>query len=155
MTTRQKTLKPKQISAIKLLATGAPLVRVAERLEVTCMTLHRWKKLPEFERTLNSVSYSGMAELTKKMNAAALTAAETIQEILCNLQEPTALRLKAALGALRAMPAVNTALERGIQHQTADFDLRDRFSGPVFTHNSDGQRCQVQGIAGPSEVVVV
>ena len=134
-----KTLKPKQLDAIKMLVTGTPIYQVAEKLQVTSMTLWRWRKLPEFEQTLNAVSYSGLDELAKKVNVAALTAAETLQEILCSLNEPTDVRMKAALGVLRAMPGINTVLEKSLQHRAADFDLRKRFSGPAFTHSSDGQ----------------
>ena len=106
--------------------------------------------MPEFEKTLNSVSYSGLDELAKKVNVAALTAAEILQEILCSLNQPTDVRMKAALGVLRAMPAINTVLEKGLQHRTADFDLRKRFSGPTFTHGSDVQPYPVLKQPGPS-----
>ena len=137
--TQPKALKPKQLNAIKLLATGTPAYQVAARLEITTMTLYRWQRLPEFEQTLHSISHSGLDEIATKMNVAALTAVETLQEILCSLNEPTNIRLKAAIGTLRAMPSVNGALEKGLQHRTADFDTRRRFHGPAFTHGSDGR----------------
>jgi len=130
-----KPLKPKQINAIKLLATGVPLCQVAEKLEVTTMTLYRWQKLPEFEQKLHSISYSGMDEIAKKLNQAALTGAEILLEVMDDLREPSATRLKAALGALNALPKVNGALERGLQHRVADFDLRTRFNRPLPTRN--------------------
>ena len=136
-----KSLKPKQLNAIRMLATGTPAVQVAERLEITTMTLWRWQRLPEFEHTLHSIAHSGLDELAKKMNVAALTAVEVLQEILCDMRQPTSTRLKAAIGALSVMPSVNGVLEKSLQHRTADFDTRRRFDGPAFTYDADGQPC--------------
>ena len=136
--TPPKALKPKQLNAIKLLATGTPAYQVAERLEITTMTLYRWQRLPEFAQTLTSISHSGLDELATKMNVAALTAVETLQEILCDMGQPAQLRLQAALGVLRATPTVNGMLERSLEHRAADFDTRTRFHGPSFTHGTDG-----------------
>jgi hypothetical protein len=145
MMTSVKTLKPKQLNAIRLLAAGTPSYQVAERLEITTMTLYRWQRLPEFEQTLHAIAYSGLDEIAKKVNVAALTAIETVQEILCNMTEPSDVRLKAAMVALKAMPLVNGALEKGMAHREADFDLRKRFSGPAFTYASNGQPCATFG----------
>jgi hypothetical protein len=134
-----KALKPKQLNAIKMLATGIPAYVVAERLEVTTMTLWRWQRLPEFENTLNSISHSGLNELARKINIAALTAVEVVQECLCDMREPSATRLKAAAIALRAMPGVNSALTNA--HLSADFDTRSRSTGPAFTYNGQGRPC--------------
>lgn len=150
MMTRPKTLKPKQMNAIRLRAAGTPAYQVAERLEITTMTLYRWKQLPEIEQTLNAVAYSGLEEIAKKVNIAALTAIETIQDILCNMAEPTEVRMKAAMVALRAMPLVNGVLEKGLQHRGADFDTRERFSGPAFTYDSTGRPCAFPGRAMPA-----
>lgn len=133
-----KPLKPRQLSAIQLLAVGTPAYQVAERLEVSTMTIHRWQQLPEFDSKLHSITNSGLEEIAKKMNIAALTAVETLQEILCDMREPTNVRMKAAIGVLNAMPSVNGALEKSLSHRDADFDLRKRWSGPVLTHNGSG-----------------
>jgi hypothetical protein len=143
-----KALKPKQLNAIKLLATGIPAYEVAARLEVTTMTLWRWQRLPEFEDTLNSVSHSGLDELARKINIAALTAVETIQEIQCDMREPSSTRLKAAAIALRAMPGVNTALTNA--HPSADFDTRKRTTGPAFTYDGQGRPCWSAARSGVS-----
>ena len=140
------TLKPKQLNAIRMLATGAPAYQVAEKLEITTMTLWRWQRLPEFERTLQSIAHSGLDELAKKMNIAALTAVEVLQEILCDMRLPAATKIRAAVGALRAMPSVNGALEKSLQHRVADFDPRNRFAGPTFTHDSDGRPCSARTV---------
>ena len=134
-----KTLKPRQLTAIKLLATGLPAYQVAERLEITSMTLYRWRRLPEFEETLSSLCHSGLQELAQKMNAASLTAVETLHELLCDMTTPATTRMKAAIGILESMPTMNAALENGLQHRTADFDPRERFTGPAFTHDSGGR----------------
>lgn len=134
-----KTLKPKQLNAIKMLATGIPAYEVAERLQVTTMTLWRWQRLPAFEHTLNSISHSGLDELARKINIAALTAVEVVQECLCDMREPSATRLKAAAIALKAMPGVNSALTNA--HPSADFDTRKRSTGPAFTYDAQGRPC--------------
>ena len=134
-----KTLKPRQLDAIKMLATGIPAYEVAERLEITCMTLWRWRRIPEFEHTLHSISHSGLDELARKINIAALTAVEVVQEVLCDMRECSSTRLKAAAIALRAMPGVNTALAKA--HPGADFDTRKRSTGPAFTFDGDGNPC--------------
>jgi len=153
--TPAKQLKPKQIDALKLLATGTPAYQVAERLEITTMTLYRWQRLPEFESKLRTITNSGLEELAKKINVAALTAVETLQEILCDMHEPTTIRMKAATGVLNAMPKVNGALEKSLQHRAADFDLRKRFSGQTFTYDSHGNPCPVIGAARSAEQVEV
>lgn len=137
-----RSLKPRQLTAIQLLAVGTPANQVAARLEVSTMTLYRWQRLPEFEARLHSIANSGLEKLTKKMNSTALTAVEVIQEILCDMRQPAALQVKAALGMLNAMASVNGALEKGLQHRAADFDLRKRFSDMAFTYDSAGNLCQ-------------
>ena len=39
-------LKPRQITALQLLATGTPAYQVAARLEISTMTLYRWQQQP-------------------------------------------------------------------------------------------------------------
>jgi hypothetical protein len=134
-------LKPRQIHAIQLLAVGTPLTRVAQTLEISEMTLWRWGKQAEFQSKLNSVANSGLAEVARTINAASLTAAETLQEILCDLSLPTNTRMRAALGVLGAMSSVNSALERGLQHRVADFDLNQRWNNQVGnTYESSGSQ---------------
>lgn len=136
-------LKPRQLTAIQLLATGTPAYKVAERLEITTMTLYRWQRLPEFEAKLNLITSSGLEEIAKKLNATALTAVETLQEILCDMTQPIPIRMKAAIGVLNAMPAVNGSLEKSLQHRAADFDLAHRFGS--FTYNSGGEPYKASG----------
>lgn len=138
-----RSLKPRQLTAIQLLATGTPAYKIAERLEITTMTLYRWQRLPEFEAKLNLITSSGLEEIAKKLNATALTAVETLQEILCDMSQPIPVRMKAAIGVLNAMPAVNGALEKSLQHRVADFDLAHRFGGVTF--NSGGEPCKASG----------
>ncbi len=67
------------------------------------------------------------------MNAATLTAVETLQETMCNLAEPASIRLKAALGILSHTASVNSMLEKGLKHKQGDFDLQTRFErGSVY-----------------------
>lgn len=133
-----RSLKPKQITALQLLAMGTPVYQVAERLEISHMTLYRWQRQPAFEAKLRSLTNSGLEEVAKKMNATTLTAIETLQEILCNMREPTNTRMKTALGVLNAMAIVNSALEKSLQHRAGDFDLRERWNGNHFTFDSSG-----------------
>lgn len=134
-----KALKPRQLNAIKLLATGAPAYQVAERLEVSTMTISRWRRLPEFEAQLRSIASSGLEEIAKKMNSTTLTAIETLQEVMCDMTEPVGTRAKVALGVLHAMASVNNALEKSLQHRTADFDPKQRWIDPPFTYDSSGK----------------
>ena len=96
-----KSLKARQLTAVKLLALGTPANQVAAQLEVSTMTIYRWKRMPEFEAMVGSIALSGLEEIAKKMNATTLTAVETLQEILCNMNEPVSIRLKAAIGVLK------------------------------------------------------
>ncbi len=137
----EKSLKPVQLSALKLIAMGTPDYQVAERLDVSAMTIYRWRRLPEFEAKLNAVTSSGLEEISKTLNATALTAVETLQEILCDLSQPVPIRMRAALGVLGAMPAVNGALEKGLRHRAADFDLTQRFGVQGYTYDSSGNTC--------------
>lgn len=145
------SLKARQLQAVKLLALGTPANQVAERLEISVMTIYRWKRLPEFEAKLSAITSSGLEEIAKTLNATALTAAETLQEILCDMTQPVPTRMKAALGVLNAMGSVNAALERGLQHRAGDFDLAQRFSsqaGYIYEAGQSG------GSSGGSTITV-
>jgi transposase len=135
-----RALKPVQLSAVQMLALGTPAYQVAEKLEVSTMTIYRWQRQPAFEAKLNAITSSGLEEIAKKMNATTLTAVETLQEILCDMTQPTTTRMKAALGVLSSMSSVNAALERGLQHRVADFSLHHRFSDQSFTYDSNGEK---------------
>lgn len=132
-----KKLKARQLQALKLIAMGTPTNQVAQRLEVSTMTLYRWQRQPEFEAKLRSITSSGLEEVAKKMNAATLTAIETLQEAMCDMSEPTGTRMKAAVAVLGAMPSVNGILEKSLQHRVGDFDLQQRWS-EGFTFDSSG-----------------
>lgn len=148
-----KALKARQMSAIQLLAMGTPAYQVAEKLQVTSMTIHRWKPLPEFEAKLRFIASSGLEEIAKKMNATTLTAIETLQEIMCDMREPSSARMKAALGVLGTMASVNNTLEKSLKHRAGDFDLKERWSGPAFTFDSNGN--PIQAVQKSSELRVV
>lgn len=135
-----KSLKARQLNAIQLLAAGTPAYQVAAQLEVSTMTIYRWQRLPEFEAMLNSIASSGLEEIAKKMNSTTLTAVETLQEILCDLREPSTTRMKAALGVLSTMASVNSMLEKSLKHRIADFDLQERFEQQGWTFDSNGNR---------------
>lgn len=132
-----KKLKARQLQALKLIAMGTPANQVAQRLEVSTMTLYRWQRMPEFEAKLRSITSSGLEEVAKKMNAATLTAIETLQETMCDMSEPASTRMKAAMGVLGAMPSVNGILEKNLHHRVGDFDLQQRW-GEGFTFDSSG-----------------
>lgn len=140
-----RNLKPQQLNAIKLLAMGTPVNQVADLLQVSTMTIFRWKKLPEFNSKLNTINTSGLEEVAKKLNILSLTAVETLQEILCDMTQPAALRVKASLGVLGAMGAVNNALEKGLQHNMADFDLSKRWDGIAYSYNASGNAIPMSG----------
>lgn len=139
------SLKARQLQAVKLLALGTPVNRVAERLEISVMTIYRWKQLPEFDAKLNAITSSGLEELARQMNATALTAVENLQSILCDLSLPRSDRIKASLGVLNAMAAVNGALERSIRHGVADFDPEQRWHVQGCTYEATGQSCDGSG----------
>lgn len=134
----QKSLKPVQLSALKLIAMGTPDCQVASTLNVSVMSVYRWKRLPAFEAKLNSITSSGMEQIATTLNAAALSAAETLSEILNDMSQPVPIRMRAALGVLNALGPVNSALERGLQHRAADFDLGQRFN-QGHTYDAVGQ----------------
>lgn len=136
------TLNARQLTALKLLASGTPDHQVVERLEITRVTLYRWKQLPEFEEKLRTITNSGLEQVAKKMNALALTAAETLQYYMCDMSLPADTQIKLALGVLNAMPKVNGALEKSLQHRSADFDVKTRFKESGFTYDADGNTCQ-------------
>ncbi len=136
-----KTLKARQLNAVQLLALGTPAYQVAAKLEVSTMTIYRWQKIPEFDAKLNSIASSALEEITKKMNATTLTAVETLQEILCDMREPSFIRMKAALGVLSNVASVNNMLEKSLKHRLADFDLQERYENHGWTYDACGNRC--------------
>jgi hypothetical protein len=136
-----KPLKPAQLTAIQMLAVGTPASHVAEKLDVSAMTIYRWQRIPEFEAKLTSITSSGLEQVSKTLNSAALTAAETLQEILCDMSQPVPIRMRAALGVLGVLGPVNSALERGLQHRVGDFDLAQRFHNQAGYSYEAGQSC--------------
>jgi len=146
-----KSLKARQLNAIQLLALGTPAYQVAAELQVSTMTIYRWQRLPEFDAKLNIIVSSGLEEIAKKMNATMLTAVETLQEILCDLREPSNTRMKAALGVLANAAAVNHMLEKSLKNRDADFDLKNRFSEQSFTYDENGDRCEPIKVLSASE----
>ncbi len=149
-------MKPRQVQALQLLATGRPVNQVAAMVDVTPMTVFRWKNTPAFRSRLELVTNSGLESLAKKVNATAITAIETLQETLCNMALPDQIRVKAALGVLNAMGSVNAALSRRLHDGVADFELSTRFDGPVFSHDSAGNVIQLpKANVGSGEPVVV
>jgi hypothetical protein len=138
----ETSLKPRQLTAIRLLALGTPANQVAEELDVSAMTIYRWTRQTEFQEKLNSLTSSGLAEIAKMMSAATLTAIETLQETMCDLREPTSTRMKAALGILSTTASVNGMLEKGLKHREGDFSLQERWDrGSTF--DSSGNRIGV------------
>ena len=138
----KKKLKAKQLKAVQLLAMGEPKNVIAAKLEITTMTLYRWQKQPEFNSKLNFIAHSGLEEIAKKMNATTVTAIETLQEAMCDMREPSTVRIKAAIGVLNAMPTVNRPLEKGLKHRVADFDLRERWNDIGFIYDINGDPIQ-------------
>ena len=136
------SLKPRQVLALQLLAAGRPVSEVATVVNVSSMTVFRWKQSPAFRSRLELVTHSGLEELAKKVNATAITAIETLQETLCDMTLPVALRVKASIGVLGAMASVNAALSKRLQDGVADFDLGARFAGPTFSYGADGELIQ-------------
>ncbi len=141
----EKSLKPVQLSAIQMLAVGTPIVQVAHILEVSAMTIYRWQRIPAFEARLNAVTSSGLQQIAKMLNATALTAVETLQEVLCDMSQPTSIRMEAAISVLNVMPALNSALEEGLKHRAGDFDLKQRFNTQGYTYDSRGEPCNASG----------
>lgn len=131
-----KGLRPVQLSAIRLLAVGTPIVRVAEKLDISCMTIWRWRtQNPEFESRLNAVAASGLQEVGKQINRTALVAVEVLQQLLGDMTQPTSVQVKVALGVLNSMPNINAAIEKGLLHRAADFDPErhwDNEVGPIY-----------------------
>ncbi len=148
----KRLLKPVQLNAVQMLALGIPAYQVAAKLEVSTMTIYRWQRQPAFEARLGAITSSGLEEIAKKMNATTLTAVETLQEILCDMTQPTTTRMKAALGVLGSMSSVNAALECSLQHRVADFSLLQRFSDQSFTYDSNGDKYPTIGPSTSTEL---
>ncbi len=138
-----KCLKPRQLSAIQLLAIGTPACRIAEKLDVSEMTLYRWQRLPAFSSKLSSITSSGLTEIAKQLNASALIAIEVLREVMCDMTQPKVIQMKAALGVLHTMASVNAALDKSLQHRQADFDPQERWGNPAFTYDASATHKQI------------
>lgn len=136
---KQKVLKPKQQLAVRLLASGYQKNIVAQRLNVSVMTIYRWEQSPIFQTELAStIEASGLEETARKLHIAGITAAETIQEFLNNMSHPSEVRAKFAVGVLRAYPAFQSAIEKGLRHRIGDFSLDERWTLNHATYDSHG-----------------
>jgi hypothetical protein len=141
-----KGLRPVQLSAIRLLAVGTPIVKVAERLDVSCMTIWRWRtQNPEFESRLNAVAASGLQEVGKQINRTALAAIEVLQGLLGDMTQPTSVQIKVALGVLNSMPSVNAAIDKALLHRAADFDPEQRWDNQVGQTYDQCEPCNASG----------
>ena len=149
------SLKPRQVQALHLLAVGRPASEVAAVVNVSAMTIFRWKQSPAFRSRLERVSNSGLEEIAKKLQALSLTAVETLQESLCDMSLPVHLRAKVALGVLGSLGSVNAVLTKRLPDGAGDFELEHRFKGPALSYDSQGERifrvASVNAI-GPVEV---
>jgi len=117
-----KPLHARQLHAIKLLAAGTPDYLVAQRIEVSTMTIYRWKRQDEFSSELRRITYLGMEDFSKKLNDTTLVAIDTLYEVMNRLDEPSRHRSKVALGVLNALPKIQEALARHVQPHTAPPD---------------------------------
>jgi hypothetical protein len=135
---KKKVLRPKQVQAVRLLARGETKQYVATRLSVATMTVYRWQRDPIFQSQLEALHASGLEATAKKVHIAGLTAAETLQEYLNDMTQPAETRAKFAIGVLRAYPALQAALAKGIRSRMADFDLEERWDMSLSTFDSNG-----------------
>ncbi len=140
-----KTLKARQLQAVKLLALGNPASHVAEQLHISPVTISRWRRLPAFEERLSSLSASGLEEIAQKMNAATLVAIENLQHLLCDLSLPANTQIKVSLGVLNAMASINGALEKSLRHRAADFTADERWKNQGHTYDQRNEPCGASG----------
>ena len=125
---RMKNVKPlhaRQLHAIRLLAAGTPDYLVAQRIEVSTMTIYRWKRQDDFNRELRQITYSGLEDFSKKLSDCAVNAIETLHEVMNDLREPSTHRSKVALGVINALPKLQVALAHSARHSVECSVIRE------------------------------
>jgi hypothetical protein len=118
---------------------------VAEKLDISCMTIWRWRQSEEFESRLNAVAASGLQEVGKQINQTALVAVAVLQQLLGDMTQPTNVQIKVALGVLNSMPNINAAIDKALLHRAADFDPESVWSSQGCTYNQHGEPCDPSG----------
>lgn len=118
-------LPPRQMIAIRLLASGLTATAVAEELGISYMTLYRWKQNELFSAELNRATTSYIMEFTEKLNFSAMAAIDTLNEIMNDLREPSTHRGKIALGVLKNLPRIQSALAK-TSYRAADPSTGDQ-----------------------------
>jgi hypothetical protein len=76
------------------------------------MTVYRWKQNELFSSELNRLTTNYVKEFSEKLNYSAMTAVDTLNEIMNDLREPSMHRGKVALGLLRSLPHIQSALAK-------------------------------------------
>lgn len=133
-----KPLHARQLHAIRLLAAGTPDYVVAQRIEVSTMTIYRWKRQDEFNQELRRIAYCGLEDFSKKLNECAVTALDTLQEVMNDLREPSTHRSKVALGIINAMPKVHDALSRSVRYSGESVVMEAASETVPVTFEHDG-----------------
>lgn len=89
------TLKPNQLQAAILLATGKSACKVAEELEITPETISHWHGNDDFEALINHLKWEALNSARDNMRLLARDAVATVKDVMKNGKTDAA-RLKAA-----------------------------------------------------------
>jgi hypothetical protein len=77
-------LSPKQIKAIKGLASGMTAVAVAEHVGITPQTISKWRSYPSFEAALNRLKREALTTTMDQLRHHARTAVDQLCDLAAN-----------------------------------------------------------------------
>lgn len=94
-------MQPNRQRALELLIGGATATEVASALEVRRETVWRWQQEPQFAGALVAAQRARLAATRSTLDFAAVRAIDTIIAIMDDVEQPAAVRLRAADSLLK------------------------------------------------------
>lgn len=92
--------------AALLLSKGVPSERVGREVGVTGRTVRRWAADPAFAEQVQEFRHATLTETVRALEGVARSAVAVLGRIIADTDAPPAVRVRAALGVLSALPPI-------------------------------------------------
>ncbi|MEU2571764.1 MULTISPECIES: helix-turn-helix domain-containing protein [Streptomyces] len=92
--------------AAVLLARGMPSERVGRDVGVTGRTVRRWLDDPAFAERVQEIRHATLAETVRSLETVARHSVAVLGKVIADDDAPRAVRVRAALGVLAALPNI-------------------------------------------------
>ncbi|MGW2582570.1 hypothetical protein ACWCYZ_14765 [Streptomyces virginiae] len=97
--------------AAAMLARGLPAEHVGRQVEVSGRTVRRWLEDPEYAEQVQELRRTALGETLRALETVSRSAVGVLGRVLANDDAPLAIRVRAALGVLTALPRIAEHVE--------------------------------------------